>query len=110
MAGLVRRQLAELAEPELLVARRGLAAEARPLVQLPQEDPQGSSLQLVEAGVVADELEVDLVAGAVEAQQADALAELLVQDRDETAVAQAEEVLRRIEAEGRRDARGADRR
>ena len=38
-------------------------------------------LQLVEAGVVADELEVDLVAGAVEAEQSDAVPDLLRRSR-----------------------------
>src|SRR4051794_20344194 len=90
MAGLVGREVAQLAEAELVVAGRRLAPLPRPLVQLPQEDPEGGGLQLVEARVVADELEVDLVPRAVEAEQPDPLAELRVHDCDETAVAEAE--------------------
>ena len=60
-----------------------------------QEDPQRGGLDLVEARVVADEVEVLLVARAVEAEHPDPVAELLVGDRDEPAVAEPEEVLRR---------------
>ena len=70
VAGLVGRQLAELAEPELLVARGGLAARGVPAVDLAEEEAQHGGLQLVEARVVADRLEVLLVARAVEAQHA----------------------------------------
>jgi hypothetical protein len=48
-------------------------------------------------------VEVLLVARAVEAEHADAVAELLVGDRDEPAVAEPEQVLRRVEAERGRD-------
>ena len=96
--GLVLGQLDELAEPELRVPGRHLAAAAVPLVEMRQEDPQERRLQLVETRVVADEVEVGLVAGAVEREHADAVGELLVARRDEAAVAEAEEVLRREEA------------
>ena len=68
-------------------------------------------LDLVEARVVADELEVDLVAlEPWKREQPHALGELLVVGRDEAAVAEREEVLRRIEAERRGDAGARDRR
>ena len=105
MAGLVDRDLAELAQAELGVARGRLAARGRPAVQLTQEDPQRRGLDLVEPRVVADVLERLLRLRAVEAEHPDALRELGVSHGDEAAVAEAEEVLRRIEAEGRRDAR-----
>ena len=69
-----------------------------------QEDAERGGVDLVEARVVADELEPDLRLGAVEAQQPQSLAELLVVDRNQAAVAEREEVLRRVEAERRRDA------
>ena len=46
-----------LAEPELAVALGGLAAQSRPLVEVRQEDAQRGRVDLVEARVVADELE-----------------------------------------------------
>ena len=114
MARLVLRDLDELAEPELGVAGGRGAARLVPAGELRQEDAQERGLQLVEARVVADELEVGLVLRAVEGEQLDAVGELLVVRRDEAAVAEAEEVLRGIEAEGRdravlRDLRGAER-
>src|SRR5207244_9031274 len=97
-------RLDELAEPQLAVALRRGAAQPRPFAEVWEEDAQRSRLQLVQPGVVADEVEVHLVAGAVEAEHPHAVAELVVVDRDQAAVSQAEEVLRRIEAERRRDA------
>src|SRR5919197_391815 len=94
------RQLDELAEAELGVARSGLAAAAVPLVEVRQEDAQERRLQLVEARVVPHEVEVVLVPRAVEREQADAVGELRVARRHEPAVAEAEEVLRREEAVG----------
>ena len=70
VAGLVGGQLAELAEAELLVARGRLAARGVPAVDLAEEEAQHGGLQLVEPRVVADRLEVLLVARAVEAQHA----------------------------------------
>src|SRR5579862_1432049 len=101
VAGLVLRNVDELAEAELGVARRGGAAALVPAVELREEDAQERRLELVETRVVADEIEVDLVARAVEGEEPDALRELLVVRRDQTAVAETEEVLRRVEAEGR---------
>src|SRR5207237_9474077 len=100
----VGRELDELAEPELSVALRGLPPQPVPLRDLREEQAERRRLELVEARVVADELEVALVARAVEAEQADPLAELLVGDRDQAAVAERAEVLRRVEGEGRGDA------
>ena len=57
VAGLVLRQLRDLAEAELGVERGRLAAQARPLVEVRQEDPQRRGLDRVEARVVADVLE-----------------------------------------------------
>ena len=108
MAGLVDRHLADLAEPELAVAVGGLAAQRRPAVELAQEDAQRRGLDLVEPRVGSHVLEDPLGLRAVEAQHADALGELGVVDRDEAAVAEAEEVLRRVEAERRGDARAGD--
>src|SRR5205085_8541193 len=73
-----------------------------------EEDAQGGGLQLVEARVDADVPEGLLVLRAVEAEHANPLRELLVGHGDETAVAEPEEVLRRIEAEGRRGTRPRD--
>src|SRR5436190_17223589 len=105
---LVLRQLAELAEPKRGIPGSGFTAQPRPIVEPPEEDPQRRGLELVEPRVVADELEVDLVARTVEAQHPHAVAERFVGDRDEAAVAEPEEVLRGIEAERRRDARSRD--
>ena len=100
--------LHDLAEAELGVARGRLGGAPVPAGEPGQEDPQRSGLHLVEARVVADELERRLVEGAVEAQHPDALGHLVVAARDEAAVAEGEEVLRREEAEGRADARARD--
>ncbi len=108
VARLVDRKLAQLAEPELRVARRGLAARGRPAVELAQEDAQRRRLQLVEARVVADVLERLLRLRAVEAEHPDPLRELGVAHRDQAAVAEAEEVLGRIEAERRGDPGAGD--
>ena len=70
-----------------------------------QEDPEHRGLDGVEPRVVADQVEVLLVARAVEAEHPDPVGELGVVHRDETAVAESEQVLRREEAEGRGDAR-----
>ena len=109
VAGLVLRQLAGLAEPELRVAGGGLAPRGVPAVELGRKSAKRRRLELVEARVVADELELLLVARAVEAEQPDAVGERGVVGRDEAAVAEAEEVLRREEAERARDAERADR-
>src|SRR2546426_11567491 len=101
MAGLVHRQLDELAEPELGIVRCGLRRAAVPGVELGEEEAKEPSLELVEAGVVADEVEIPLVARAVKREHAHAVGKLRVARRDEAAVAEAEEVLRRIEAVGR---------
>ena len=104
MTRLVLRQLDEIAEAELGVPRGGFAAAAVPLVELRQEEAQERRLQLVEPRVVADEVEVGLVARAVEREHAHAFGERLVARRDEAAVAEAEEVLRREEAVRRDEA------
>ena len=62
MARLVLRQIDELAEPELGVPRSDLTPTAVPFVELRQEDAEKGSLELVESRVVADEVEVLLVA------------------------------------------------
>src|SRR5581483_5881409 len=72
------RQLADLPETELGVPGGGLAAGPVPALEARQEQPERGRLQLVQPGVVADELEVDLVARAVEAEQPNARGELLV--------------------------------
>jgi len=105
VTGLVLGQVAGRAQAELRIARRSLPALRDPAVELGEEDAQHGSLQLVEARVVANELEVDLVARTVEPQHAHPLRKLRVVRRDEAAVSDAEEVFRRIEAERRRDAR-----
>ena len=103
VAVLVERQIDELAEAELGVPRGSLAATAVPLVEMRQEEAEERRLQLVEPRVVADEVEVDLVARAVEGEDAQSLGELFVVRHDEPAVAEAEEVLRREEAVRRED-------
>ena len=100
---LVLRQLDEIAEAELGVARGSFAAAAIPFVEMRQEEPEERRLQLVEPRVVADEVEVDLVARAVEGEDAQTLGERVVVRDDEAAVAEAEEVLRREEAVRRED-------
>jgi hypothetical protein len=107
VARLILGQLNELAEPELGVARGRFAPGASPLVQVRQEDAEEGGLKLIESRVVAHELEVGLVARAVECQHPDPLREVFVICRDESSVAEAEEVLRRVEAEGR-DGRARD--
>ena len=74
VARLVGRELAQLAEPELLVARSRLAARAVPAVDLAEEEAQHRRLELVQARVVADRLEILLLARAVEAQDSYAMA------------------------------------
>src|SRR5439155_1601741 len=101
MAWVVLRQLHEVAEPELCVTGCGGAARLVPARDLRQEDAQERGLQLVEPGVVTDEVERRLVARAVEREELNALRELLVTRRHEPPVAEAEEVLGGIEAEGR---------
>src|SRR5207248_9163831 len=96
----VCRQLDELAEAEVGIAGGSRGPKAVPLRKALEEEAKHGRLQLVEARVVADQLEVDLGSRAVEAKQADALAERLVRHRHQPAVAQSEEVLRREEAEG----------
>ena len=108
MAGLVGGNLARLAEPELAIALGRLAPERGPGGELAQEDPERRRLDLVEARVRPDVLEDALRPRSVEAQQADALGELRVVGRDEPAVPEPEQVLRRIEAEGRGDAGARD--
>ena len=83
MPVLVLRDLDELTEAELCVARRRLAPARRPLRELPDQHAQERGLELVEARVVADELEVGLVARAVEREHADALGEVVVVRGDE---------------------------
>jgi hypothetical protein len=114
VAGLVLRKVDEIAETELRVPRGGLTPSLRPPVELCEKDTEERGLQLVEPRVVADEVEVDLVRRAVERKHAHALEQRLVVRRDETAVADAKEVLRREEAERRdvadlRDAGRAER-
>src|SRR4051794_32908466 len=70
VARLVLRQVHELAEPKLRISRDSCAATFCPAVELLEEDAQERRLQLVEARVVADEVEVDLVARAVESENA----------------------------------------
>src|SRR5262249_23033772 len=93
VARLILREIHALTEPELGVASGGGAARLVPAHELRQEDAQERSLQLVEAGVVADEVEGRLVARAVEGEELNALRELLVIRRDESSVAEAEEIL-----------------
>ena len=76
MARLVVRELGELAETELGVARGRLAARRRSSRRARQEDAQQRGLQLVEPRVVADEVEVLLVPRAVEREDLDAVGEL----------------------------------
>ena len=99
VAGLVAWQLAGLTQAEARVAEGGGTARGVRVVEPLEEEPQRRGLELVEARVVAHELERLLVLRAVEAQQADPLGELGVGRRDEAAVTDAREVLRREEAE-----------
>ena len=108
VAGLVDRQLDELAEAELRVACRGLTPSVVPARELREEDTEHRGLHRVESRVRPDELEGLLVARAVEAQHPHALGDVVVETRDEPAVTQREEVLRREEAERRADARPRD--
>ncbi len=59
--GLVLGQLDELPEAQVRVPRRRPAPGVVPAVDLGEKEAQGGSLQLVEARVVADELEGLLV-------------------------------------------------
>ena len=103
MRAVVGRQLDELAEPELGVPCSRLAALRVPAVEVLEEEPERGRLELVEPRVRADVLEVALVARAVEPEHPHALGDVFVETGDEPAVADAAEVLRRIEAERRRD-------
>ena len=62
VTGLVLGKLAGRAEPELGVPTGRLTPRGNPAVELREEDAQHGRLDLVEARVVADQLEVDLVA------------------------------------------------
>ena len=86
-------QLGELAEPGRLVVAARRAAALAPGVEVRQLEPQQRRLQLVEARVVAHQLEALLVARAVEAQHPHALGDLVVRARHRAAVAEAAEVL-----------------
>ena len=79
----------------------GLAAPVGPLVEMRQLHAQDRRLELVQARVVADLLVVDLVARAVEAQDARLFGDPLVGGDDHAAVAEAAEVLGREERERR---------
>src|SRR5205085_2562274 len=81
VAGILRGQLDQLAEAELRVPRRRLAPLAVPAVDVAEEEAQEGGLELVEARVVADQVEVGLVARAVEGQQAETVGELLARRR-----------------------------
>jgi hypothetical protein len=104
VARFVLGQLTELVETELPIVGRGFPPEQVPAVELRQKDAESSRLDLVQPRVVADELEPLLVPGTVEAQHPDRLGERLVACRDEASVADAEQVLRREEAECAGDA------
>ena len=96
---------ARRARPRRSAARR--SAAVAPAVELRKQDAQHRGLELVEARVVADLLVGDLVARAVEAQRPHALGDRVVVRGDRAAVAEAAEVLRREEREGRRRAERA---
>ena len=83
---------------------RGLPPEQVPAVELRQKDAESGRLDLVQSRVVTDELEALLVPGAVKSQHPDRLGEALVARRDEAPVPDAEQVLRREEAERAGDA------
>src|ERR1700704_3409788 len=93
VAILILGQLDEIAETKLRVPGGSLAAAAVPLVEMRQEEAEERRLQLVEGGVVADEVEVGLVARAVEREHAYAVGEILVIRDDESTVPEAEKVL-----------------
>ena len=76
---LVHRQLDELAEPELRIARGRLAARRVPAGESREEDAEHRRLDRVEPGVHPDELERPLVARAVEAEHADPLGHVVVE-------------------------------
>src|SRR5206468_3624707 len=97
----------ELAEPSLLVVVARLPAPGGPSVEMWQLYAHDRRLQLVQARVVAELLVVDLVARAVEAQNACLLGDLLVAGEDHASVAEAAEVLGRIERERRSGAQRA---
>ncbi len=104
VARLVDRRLDETGQ-QLGVARGSLTPRSIPVLDMPQEDAQERRLHRIEPRVVADVEELLLRCRAVEAEHPDALRELRVVDGDQAAVAESEEVLRREEAERRRDAR-----
>ena len=81
MRAVVGRQLDQLAEPQLGIPRRRLAALRVPAVEVLEEEPQRGRLELVEPRVRADVVEVPLVARAVEAEQPHALCELVLETR-----------------------------
>src|SRR5581483_3123241 len=87
------------------IPRRRLATLPVPALEMRQEDTQHRRLHGVESRIVAEVLEGLLLARAVEAEQPDPLGELGVVGGDQAAVAEGEQVLRREEAERRRDAR-----
>src|SRR6185503_17200317 len=90
------------------VARGRLAPRPVPAREMRKEDAQRCRLDRVESGVRPDELEGPLVARAVEAELADGVRDRRIGARDEPAVAEREEVLRREEAERGADARRRD--
>jgi hypothetical protein len=98
---LVLRDLDELAQAELGIAGGRLTPPPRPLLEVRQEQAQEGRLELVEAGVVAHELEVVLVARTMEGEHPDPLGQLFVVRGHQSSVAEAEEVFGRVEAEGR---------
>ena len=109
VTGLVLRQLDELAETELGVARGGLAAPAVPFVEMrrgrcatsPPGARRGASCsRRSRTSVLSRE--------PWNAQHLHTVGELVVVRRDEAAVAEAEEVLRREEAVRRGDALRCD--
>ena len=104
------REARVVAEPRGGVRAPGGATALAPRVHVRELDAQGGGLQLVEAAVVADLREGLLVRRAVEAQRAHPLGQRGVVGRDRAAVAQAAEVLRRVEGERRDRAQRAGRR
>src|SRR5918997_992969 len=79
----------------------GGAPAVRPAVEVRELHAQDAGLQLVQARVVADQLERLLVARAVEAQRAQRLVQLGGVGGDGAAVAERADVLRRVEGERR---------
>ena len=103
------REARVVAEPRGGVRAPGGAAALAPRVHVRELHAQRGGLQLVEAAVVADLREGLLVRRAVEAQRAHALGQRGVVGRDRAAVAQAAEVLGRVEGERRDRAQRAGR-